>query len=204
MKLSPLIFIIFCSFSPVAAGETGLFIDHFNSRDLSSGWDIKPRNGGYFINDWAGSRLILVSSKVEEGVYLNYAREITDQNATFEVKLDTSYLTDDINVGFSDQIMTPGDNEEVGTHILGGIAIVSGGWWTHTEEGLKEGKFQKGWHVFSLKVNGKFIESCIDGVYIGKRARRAGPVYFYISGDACTNYYTAKVIIDYIKISYGK
>ena len=204
MKLLPLIFAAFCLLSPVAAGGTDSFTDHFNSQDLNPVWDIKSRNGGYFINDWADSSLVLVSEKVEEGVYLNYAREIGDQDAAIEVRIDTSYLTDNISIGFADQVMVPDDNEEVNSHLLADISVVGNGWWTYPDDGLKEGKFQKGWHIFSLKIDDKFIETSVDGNYIGRKTRRPGPAYFCISGDAYTNYYTAKVIIDYIKINYGK
>lgn len=146
---------------------------------------------------------MLISSRIEEGVYLNYNREINERdNVTFEAKLDTSDLTDDISIGFADQIMTPADNGELATHILWGVAIVRGGWWTRAEDGLREGKFQKGWHIFSLKIDASFIELCIDGVYVGRKKSPSKPVYFCISSDAYTNYYTAKTAIDYIRVNY--
>ncbi|MFH1855626.1 MAG: hypothetical protein ABH836_00160 [Candidatus Omnitrophota bacterium] len=185
------------------AEEKKSFVDEFNSPKLNSVWNIKARNGGCFINDWRSGRLMLISSRVEEGVYLNYNREINERDkVTFEAKLDTSDLTDDINIGFADQIMTPADSGELAKHILWGVAIVRGGWWTRVEDGFKEGKFQKGWHVFSLKIDTSFIELCIDGVYVGRKKSPPKPLYFYINGDGTTNYYTAKTAIDYIRVNY--
>ena len=187
-------------------------VDEFNSPKLDENiWDMKAvGNASFEIDDGI---LIMTSPNVDSGIMLYCPINFEDVDVTFEVKLETSGLVDNITVGFIAEVMEPQINTDINNHWEANFFFVPANWYIKQDPvviGEKppnppelQGPFDIGWNTVKIDSSESkgTITFFLNGEEVGQVDKNPDVVgrYFYVTCDPYTTHYTGEVSIDYIK-----
>jgi hypothetical protein len=186
--------------------------DEFDAPTLNEAlWEMRNVAGASF--DISNGILTMTSPAVESGSMLYYPVNVEDIDISFEVRLDTAGLVDNITVGFIAGLIDPQVNTEINNHWEANFFIVPANWYLKQDPvniGEKppnpgiEGPYDAGWNVVKVEnseSNGK-ITFFLNGEEIGVVDKNPDVEqrYFYITCDPYTSHYSGAVAIDYIEI----
>ena len=190
-------------------------IDEFSNPNLDPKlWEMKKvGKASYEIKDGV---LTMSSPAVESGIMLYHPRNIVDMDITFEMKLNTAGLVDNITCGSIAELMDPQLNDNMNNNLEASIFFVPDKCYIKQDPvviGQKppnpagmEGAFDKGgWNVAQItfsKSKAK-VTFVVNGKTIGEvdENRDVKQRYFFITSDPYTSHYTGEAKIEYIKIS---
>ncbi|MFC1717487.1 hypothetical protein ACFL6S_27750 [Candidatus Poribacteria bacterium] len=159
--------------------------------------------------------LTMTSPGVDSGAMVYYPVDVENVDITFEVKLDTSGLVDNITVGFIAELMEPQVNTDINNHWEANFFFVPANWYIKQDPvviGQKppnpagmEGPFDPGWNVVKIDCSeskGK-ITFFLNDEEVGEVDKNPDVKsrYFYVTCDPYTSHYSGEVAIEYIKMS---
>ena len=203
---------VFFIFMAIVQWSMADIVDEFDSPKLDENlWDMQIAGGASFeINDGI---LIMSSPNVDSGIMLYCPVNFEDADVTFEVKLETSGLVDNITAGFIDEVMEPQINTEINNHWEANFFFVPANWYIKQDPvvvGQKppnppglQGPFDIGWNTVKIDSSESkgTITFFLNGEEAGEVDKNPDVVerYFYVTCDPYTTHYTGEVSIDYIK-----
>lgn len=190
-------------------------IDEFNSPNLDKKlWEMKKvGKASYEVKDGV---LTMSSPSVESGIILYHPRNIVDMDITFEIKLNTAGLVDNIVCGSLAEIMEPQLNDNINNNLEASLFFTVDKCYVKQDPvviGQKppnpagmEGQYEKnGWNIVQItfsKSKGK-VTFVINGKTIGEVDinKDVKQRFFFITSDPYTSHYTGEVKIEYVKFS---
>jgi len=208
-------FVLLMSIVPLVTTQSLMAdaIDEFDLPKLNEElWDMMVvGNASYEINDGI---LTMISPGVDSGAMVYYPMDVDDVDITFEVKLDTSEVVDNITIGFIAELMEPQINTDINNHWEANFFFVPANWYVKQDPvviGQKppnpgiEGPFDPGWNtvrIESSETKGK-ITFFLNGDEVGEVDKNPDVEsrYFYVTCDPYTSHYSGVVDIEYIKMT---
>ncbi len=201
-------------FLAIGQSSIAIIVDEFDAPKLDEKlWQMEAVGKASFeIEDGI---LVMSSPTVDSGIMLYSPVNFEDVDVTFEVKLETSGLVDNITVGFIAEVMEPQINTDINNHWEANFFFVPANWYIKQDPvviGEKPpnppdllGPFDIGWNtvkIDSSETRGK-ITFFLNGEEVGEVDKNPDVEerYFYITSDPYTSHYTGDVLIEYIKIS---
>jgi hypothetical protein len=207
-----LLFVFLISLAIVQSSAAEV-VDEFDSPALDEElWEIKVAGKASFeISDGA---LEMSSPAVESGIILYYPVNVEDVDITFEVKLDSSRMGENLTVGFISEPLEPQINTEINNNLEATFYFVAGNWYVKQDPvviGEKppnpgiEGPYDLGWNTVTIdssESKGK-ITFFLNGEEVGEvdKNKDVKTRYLYITCDPYISHYTGETSIEYIKIS---
>jgi len=186
--------------------------DEFDSPGLDTSlWEMKIAGGASY--EISGGSLKMSSPDVDSGIMIYYPVNVADLDISFEVKLDTSGVVDNLVTGFLADLMDPQVNTEINNNWEANLFFVPDNWYIKQDPivvGEKppnpgiEGQYLDGWNVAKIDINkssGK-VTFYMNGEQVGEVDRNPDVEsrYFYVSPDTYTSHYTGEITLDYIEI----
>lgn len=204
---------IFCVFPISVQVSMAEVVEEFDLPRLNEElWDMQIVGDAEF--EISDGILTMTSPSVDSGAMVYYPVNVEDVDITFEVKLDTSGVVDNITVGFIADLMEPQINTDINNHWEANFFFVPANWYIKQDPvviGEKppnppelQGPYDLGWNV--VKIDSSESKSTItfflNGEEVGEveKNQEVQSRYFYITCDPYTSHYTGAVAIDYIKI----